>query len=344
MKILIDLTHPSHLNVFKNAIKILSQQGHHVTVLVLKRGTLPEIAKKELSGINIITIGKRSESLFSIVFNGNLLRFIKIFFFVLNHKAQLGLSIGGFLLGAALKIFGIPNLQFDDDVERKWEMLLEKLTCSRLYLPPIVKPREKTHFFNGPLEWAHLSPKYFSPREKALKDYNLKPKNYIFIREIKTNTINYRHQKPDIIADFAQAIPENLTVVLSLEDKSKKKYYPRHWIILEEPVNDIHSLMYFSKLVISSGDSMAREGALLGVPSIYCGFRQMAINKFVEEKSMFYHLNPQQVTEFLGHVMAGVVTLLDQDILRQKLFQEWEDVTELIVNESQKYKNSSAKK
>ncbi|HKL97017.1 MAG TPA: hypothetical protein VJ856_07080, partial [Paludibacteraceae bacterium] len=59
----------------------------------------------------------------------------------------------------------------------------------------------------------------------------------------------------------------------SLEKKDKFKDYPQHWILLNEPVNDIHSLIYYSFGLISSGDSMAREAALLGVPSYYLGIR-----------------------------------------------------------------------
>ena len=49
--------------------------------------------------------------------------------------------------------------------------------------------------------------------------------------------------------------------------------YPKDWILLEEPVEGIHSLIYYSCALISSGDSMAREAALLGVPSYYLGIR-----------------------------------------------------------------------
>ena len=61
--------------------------------------------------------------------------------------------------------------------------------------------------------------------------------------------------------------------MLSLEDKSTKERYPEDWILLEEPVEGIHSLIYYSCALISSGDSMAREAALLGVPSYYLGIR-----------------------------------------------------------------------
>ena len=37
----------------------------------------------------------------------------------------------------------------------------------------------------------------------------------------------------------------------------------------------MHTLLYYAKCVISSGDTVAREAALLGTPAIYIGGRDM---------------------------------------------------------------------
>ena len=64
---------------------------------------------------------------------------------------------------------------------------------------------------------------------------------------------------------------------------------------MKEPVKDIHSLMYFSQVVISSGDSVAREGAMLGVPSIYAGIRDMPANVIMIKKEMLFKLEPKEI-------------------------------------------------
>jgi predicted glycosyltransferase len=55
--------------------------------------------------------------------------------------------------------------------------------------------------------------------------------------------------------------------------KKRRDEYPADWILLQEPIEDIHSLIYYAAGLVSSGDSMAREAALLGVPSYYLGIR-----------------------------------------------------------------------
>ena len=53
---------------------------------------------------------------------------------------------------------------------------------------------------------------------------------------------------------IASKIPHDRKVLLSLEDKSMKERYPEDWILLEEPVEGIHSLIYYSCALNSSGE------------------------------------------------------------------------------------------
>ena len=121
-------------------------------------------------------------------------------------------------------------------------------------------------------EWAYLSPDIFQPDKSVLDQYNLQPNEYFFFREVSVGTVNYKGQAPDSILNIAHLIPQNIPVLLSLEKKDKYQEYPQNWILLQEPIKDIHSLIYFSKGLVSSGDSMAREAALLGVSFILFGY------------------------------------------------------------------------
>jgi len=86
-------------------------------------------------------------------------------------------------------------------------------------------------------------------------------------------TLNYAGQAPDSVLGIAGMFPSGTRIVLSLEKKDRAGEYPSDWILLQEPVKGIHSLIYYSCGLVSSGDSMAREAALLGVPSYYLGIR-----------------------------------------------------------------------
>lgn len=332
MRILITISHPSHANFFKEAAKILRKNNHDVFISTLDRGSLVKIVDKEYLGFEKFVAGKHKGNGFSIIFSVNILRFLKLLKFVFSNEIDFGISVGSFTSGAAMRMNLKPNVQFDDDPERGISTILEKITGSRLYYPPIVEHSKKIRTFNALKEWAHLSPEYFTPDVGSLDEFGLIPKEYILIRDISTGSLNYRKQNPDIILNLVANLPENIKVVLSLENKSDFKKYPEEWIILNEPVMDFYSLMYYSKLVISSGDSIPRESAILGVPGIYCGFREMKANDILMKKGLVFHSKPSEVNEIVRNILDGKIIFKEQESVRNELRKEWEDVTELIVN------------
>lgn len=336
MKILIDIKHIPHINFFKYAIKILNENAEEIKIICLNRGKNIDIAKKEFTGFEVIPIGKHRGNFLSIVFEANILRFFKIMKYCLANKCDIGISVGGFLFGFVLRIISIPNLQFCDDPENKKSLFFQKLTATALFYPDFYTNHNLINF-KALKEWSYLSPKYFIPNEKHLEIYGLKKHKYIFIREVSSKTTNYKGQKSNMIALISTKFPNGYQMVLSLEDKSTAALYPESWILLNEPLEDIHSLIYFSKILISSGDSMAREGAMLGVPSIYCGIRDMAANKVMIDKGMLFHKDVENVPQFVEQIINRDIKIEEQDKFRERLKDEWIDVTEFIIRQIKKY-------
>lgn len=332
MRIIITISHPSHANFFKEAAKILKKNGNEVFISILDRGKLRQIADKEYPGFEKHIAGRHKGSRLSIILNANIIRFFKLLKFSFSNHIDFGLSVGSFTLGAALKMQGTPNVQFDDDPERKINIMLEKMTAEKIYFPPVTEAKGKIKIFNALKEWSHLSPKYYTPNPVHLEDYNLKPGEYIFVRDISTGSLNYLKQNKGIILNFAKDLPKNIKVVLSLEDKSNFNSYPDDWIILHEPVADIYSLIYYSRLAISSGDSMARESAMLGVPGIYCGIREMKANEILMKKGLLFHTKPGEEVQLVNDILSGKIKFRQQEEIRAELLDEWEDVTGLILD------------
>ena len=338
MKVLVDIAHPAHVNFFKKALQILTDEGHEVLITGLRRGKLPRILENELGQYPIHYVGKHTGSKFSIIYEANIKKFFNLFFFVMKHRPDFGLSVGSFNLGAVMKMFGKPNLQFDDDPERPVNVFLEKLTSTRLFFPPITKAEGNVECMQALKEWAYLTPKYFTESTGELSKYGLKSKEYIFVREVSCGSLNYQDQQENIIASFSGQFPKGLPVLLSLEDKETIDQYPKEWILLQEPVKDIHSLIYHSRMLVSSGDSMAREAAMLGVPSIYSGIREMKANKLMMDRNMLFKCSPEQAPGVMGDIVDGKVPVKEQLLFRKQLQAEWDDITEFIIRQIHKYK------
>lgn len=323
-----DISHPAHLNFFKHAIHSLHNQGHSVILTVLDRGRLIAIAENEFEGMKIYRSGRHKGGLYSIVIEANILKFFRLLGFFIRHRPHVTLSCGGFVAGFIMKIFNRPNFQFDDDPERKANVRLEKLTSTLLFFPPVIAPEGKIRLFNAVKEWAYLSPAYFKPDMNVLNMFGLSPGEYLFIREVSRETLNYMDQDKKKVIENLIRVSDGKKVLLSLEKKSDRSLYPEDWILLTEPVSDIHSLIYYSNMLISSGDSMAREASLLGVHAFYCGGRKMAVNNFISSTGFFHDIRPEDLAQEAGNVNYDKKKQAEK---REQLLYSWDDMTEMII-------------
>jgi predicted glycosyltransferase len=340
MKILIDIGHPAQLNFYKNAILELSKKNI-IYITYINRGRLPVIVKKELRGIQnciLIKIGNHRGTILSVIFEANIIRLILLFFKMIKIRPDIELS-NGYQAGIYPKFARIPAIHFSDDPERgRFFLRLMKFFSDEIYFP--FYSDEKIKPFKALKEWSYLSPRYFTPNNSVLKYLGIKEKQYVFIREVITGTLNYKRQKGRLIESVAGQIPKDTLVLLSLEDKSRAKFYPKNWIILKEPIEDIHSLIYYSKLVVSSGDSIAREGAQLGIPSVYCGVRKMFANQILIDKNLLIHENAKNLPSIIKAYNDLTFTPIElerkQLAIRENLNNEWDDITSFILQKIDK--------
>lgn len=278
MTVWFDFGHIPQYNFCKQMILSCLQKGYYVYITVLNRGRMPSIVKSELETFNdvkIDVVGEHKMKKFSAVWESSIKRI-----WLLNNwlsDKHIDAAISSTLPCAfAARAHKIPMFAFSDDAQRPTyrPIVICSTQMTNCYIPKrgkiasnkmIVKPVLK--------EWAYLSPKYFKSNIDVLQKYGVKPKEYVFLREVSVGTMNYATQKSGAILGIKDLIPKNKKVLLSLEEKHRRNEYPKDWILLQEPIDDIHSVIYYSAGLVSSGDSMAREAALLGVPSYYLGVR-----------------------------------------------------------------------
>jgi uncharacterized protein len=338
MKILFDIKHPAQLNLFKGLSLELQEENWEVTICYLQRGKLPKIIQLEYAGFNTIAVGSSNGTRWSILWDGNVKRTFAFLDLIRKENYNICVAASSIPLALACKMAGIPVIQFYDDPERGQVNYLNASLSTQLFFPPIVKKNQKISIFNCLKEWSYLSPRRFQPNEKVLQQYGLQPHEYIFVREVSNKSFNYYNQQDGIISLFAGHINANAKVILSLEDKSYASRYPAHWIILQEPVTDIHSLIYYSKLVVSSGDSMAREGAMLGVPSVYCGTRQMKANELLMQLGILEHLPGDRALPFINKNIESAFKQEKQTGFRNQLLEQWDDMTAFMKEQINRYK------
>lgn len=275
----IDIAHMPQYNFYKSLIMTLSKNGYHIHITILDRGKLVKIMQHELGDITNVhqyIIGKHRMRKISAIIDANIIRLIKLFLWLINKEIDFAISNNLFtpILG---RLFRIPNYAFGDDpqvVDYRPKLWFANKSHYCIYeCTKKVQVDKRIVILKCTKEWAYLAPKYFTPNPQVLEKYGVQPKEYVFLREVSVGTVNYAGQASGAILGIQDLIPKDKKVLFSLEEKDKRHLYPKEWLLLQEPIEDIHSLIYYSAGLVSSGDSMAREAALLGVPAYYLGIR-----------------------------------------------------------------------
>jgi predicted glycosyltransferase len=83
---------------------------------------------------------------------------------------------------------------------------------------------------------------------------------------------------------------------------------------------------------------MAREGAMLGVPSVYCGTRMMKANDLLIQLGILKHLPADTALGFITRVIAENFDTEKQNSTRDQLLEQWDDMIVFMKEQINRYK------
>lgn len=351
MKIWIDIYHVPQFNFYLALMKELVAQGHEVLLTVLNRGKTVKIARADLErmgllnkGVQVFAIGKHKMNKWSVIWDANIYRLIRLGWWRKQHKVDVCFT-NGFHAAIWSKMYGNPSYTFGDDPDT-FDYYPKVWFATKVHFCLVDKQYIKGngHELSDVVnvtrclkEWAYLNPRTFVPNPNVLDKYGVKPKEYMFLREVTVGTINYKGQESGAILGIKDLMPKGMKVLFSLEEKKRRDEYPDDWILLQEPIEDIHSLIYYAAGLVSSGDSMAREAALLGVPAYYLGIRySMPANAAASKVASLQNQKTMPFTQWIEKVNElrneGLERLTEEQIkLRQHIDEEFIDINQYML-------------
>ena len=297
-----DICHTPQYNFYKNFIIRLAEEGHVVYLTVLDRGKMPLIVRKELAAypaIKIYVIGRHRLAKWSAIVDANLIRIVKLFLWSLDKRIDIAYS-NAFLSSVIGRVRGFHSYTFDDDPQTfdfRPKIWFSKISHYCLYeLPPGYVLSSKVKVLPALKEWAYLAPNVFTPDRIFLDKYKLHPKEYFFVREVSVGTVNYTGQHAGAVMGIASKIPHGRKVLLSL-------------------------------------DSMAREAALLGVPSYYLGIRyDMPANRAASRLGILHNRKSMDFEEWIGRFKAKQDYAGEQERARDTINHLFIDVNEYMYS------------
>ena len=330
-KVIVGINHYPHVNIFKNLINRLISSGHEVQIVAINRVGLIDLISDEIFEPHFI-YGSHKKSFISKVIE-ILKRNLRLLFYLRKSKYDVLISMGGISFAQVSKLLSLESVIISDDEEYGPSFYNYKYLATTLLLPESLSSKgSNIRKFAGFKELAYLHPNYLKLNKDVLRNYGLFENKYVFMRLTDNCSLNYKEN--DLINFIKYSnflIKKGYKVLISIENPLHKKYFA-NCIILGKPDKDYHSLIYFSLMSLSSGDSVARESALLGVPAIYTGGRKMAINKILEENGFI--INQTDFNKVLKVIRqnANPTFKIESRANMNNLIKSLDDTTNILYN------------
>jgi predicted glycosyltransferase len=338
LKILIDMGHPGHVHLFRNAIVALKCRGHSIVITIRDRSMVGELLQHY--GLEYEIASKVRTSMLGLIWE-----LVEHDWYVLRsavrHKVDLMMGTSVCITHAGL-VTGTPALVFNED-DRDYLHVWAWLAYP--FANGIVTPRclrdEKTAKYichDSLHELAYLHPDHFQPDHDVRRKLGVSPgERYFVVRFVALQAhhdISHRGLGVEARRRLVNLLERYGRVFISNEASMPEEFRRFSFPI---PSSEMHHAMSFASLFVGDSQTMAVEAAVLGVPSIRCNTfhdRCSIINELENRYELTASFHPDEFDRMLEKVEA----LLQQPDLelvwqrrREKLLQEKGNFSSWIV-------------
>jgi len=327
MKILVGVSHPKHVYMFKNLIFEMIEKGHEIKIVAVEKEGIVEYLLKRFN-LPYELIGKTQSGIFrkAMCLPKWDYAVLKI---AIKFKPDIYIGQASPSLAHTSAIFRKPFILFEDTESAT---VVQKLCLP--FTDAAVTPScyrgnfGKKHVrFNGYYELAYLHPNYFKPDPAVLDELNLSEDDRLIImrfsswnaiHDIGQHGFNFKNEQE--LSSFISKL-ENYGAVfmnseITLGSKFQKYMLPKS--------DNFQSLLYYATLYIGEGATAACEAGVLGTPWIYVSTERLG------------YLDDQENNYGLGYVISDSKLLMKEafELLEQKdLKKKWQKKRERLLNE-----------
>lgn len=338
MRILINISHPAHVHLFRNFMCEMKKKGHEIKITNLKREMEDHLLdaygfEYENVGMNRPGIVRKLITLLGV--EKNIIRIAR------EYNPDIMMGVASYYLSHVGKYLGIPTIIFDDTEDSPIEIALYRSFASAIITPSCFhrdfrKHRNKQVPYDGYHELAYLHPDHFHPDASILAELSLSMDDPFLI--IRFSSWDAAH---DIRRSGFSSIKERIDFIKALEvygqvfitsevplPASLEKYQ------LTIPEERIHDLLAFATMYIGGGATMASEAGVLGVPWVWISGGEM--RGYLDDQERKYGLGysvktPKEALQKAKQIMEMPDRREKWGEKKTKLLQEKIDVTDFMV-------------
>ena len=336
MRILVGISHPKHVFMFKNLLKIMESQGHEFKVIMVEKEITGYLL--EQFGIPFTLIGQNQPTMFRKILDLPTLEY-RTLAIALKFKPDVFISQAFPPIAHVSAILNRPFIVCEDTeiAERLHKFVLpfaDIIVTPNCYKDDLGKKHMR---FKGFFELAYLHPKNFKPDISVLDDLGINSnQKYVVIRLVSWHAhhdIGHKGMSLEIIQKLIEEIGKHAKIYISSESSlpdELKKYE-----IKLSPVK-MHNILYYAALYIGESGTMATEAGILGTPSIYISSLASSMGNFeeMEKKYELMHLysDPVMALNKALDIIKNNNSKNDCRLKRLSMLEDSIDVNEFLID------------
>jgi predicted glycosyltransferase len=334
MRITFEVGHPAHVHFFKYIIWELEKRGHTIKIIAKKKEMTFDLLdfygfKYEKSGKNIPNLaGKAIEMMKSDM------RLLKI---ARKFKTDIFVSTGAPYSAHVCALLDKPHIAFSYQEHPRLNNLLTCPFTDVIFTPSgFEKDFGKKQFhLNGYNELAYLHPNWFKPDSTIYNELGIsKNDSFVIVRFVSwaaSHDIGHTGFSNEEKIKLIKAIEKFSIPMITSEGTLPKELQKYH---LKIPPHRVHDALYYSKMYIGEGGTMASEAAVMGVPAIYTNDLRLGYVDDQENYGLTYQYNPTKenipkIIEKIQEILYTNKSVWNEKII--KLLKDKIDVTSFVV-------------
>jgi len=295
MRIWFDLSNAPHINLFKDLLKELENDGHEV--IVTCRPLSNTVSLLDLHNIKYTIVGKHYGKNFLKKIMGYPIRVNQLKKFIKPLKVDIAISQSSFHSPVAAKLLGIPSIYMNDN-EHAMGNIPSFISASKVLIPEFLSVKKvqkqgakikKIIAYPGVKEGIYLWQKYLNENGQSSEQTN----KGIFIRP-EPRTAQYYKGGENFLDEVIMGLKDQFSITLLTRDKEQFKHYSSSSFaginVPEKPLSfDEISKNCF--LFIGAGGTMTREMAVTGIPTISVYRDELLdVDRYLIEQNLMKHL------------------------------------------------------
>ena len=335
MKILVEILHPAHVHVFRNAIRHWLDRGDEVLIISREKECANALLEAYgLPYVSISRLGRHKGALFLEMG----VRVARMWRLARKFKPDLLIGIMGVTIAPVGKMLGKPAVVFYDTENAGITNRFVYPLAHRVMTPDCyqgeVKGQHET--YPGYHELAYLHPDRFTPDPRVAQELGVNPDApFSLVRFVSwqaSHDIGEAGLTMALKRELVQKLADKGRVLISSEGPLPEDLEPLRFRAAPEK---LHHVMAFADLLVGESATMASESAVLGVPAVFISETGRG---YTDEEETRYGLVKNFKASAAKEALAHVDALLADAHLKEntaekraKLLAEKVDTTAWII-------------